>query len=395
MRNPYRDHWSLDPDVVFLNHGSFGACPDSVIDAQAEWRRQIDREPMRFYTEVYAEALDRAREQIAQFLGAEASGLVFVRNATSGVNAALYSYPFEAGDEILVCNHGYDACVNAAERVAALRGAVVRRWVVPFPGTTEDAVLESLNDALTSRTRVVLVDHVTSPTGLVFPLARILEKLRERSIDAIVDGAHAPGMLDLNLDALQPAYYAGNFHKWCCAPKGSAFLWVRSDLRATTRHPIASHADSLEPGERRFRFSFDWVGTDDPSGWLTVPAAIDFVASLMPGGWSAIRAHSREMALTARKMLNKVLEVDPVCPDSMIGSLASVALPGTHEISDASHFYQDPLQRALIEKHRIRVPVIPWLETRQRFVRISSMLYNLPDEYEVLGRALRTELGQG
>jgi isopenicillin-N epimerase len=234
----------------------------------------------------------------------------------------------------------------------------------------------------------LLIDHVTSATGLVLPLERIVQELRERGIETLVDGAHAPGMVPLDLDALGAAYYTGNAHKWLCAPKGAALLWVRKDLRAQVRPAVISHGANIPTHDRpRFRHEFDWAGTMDPTPWLCIPAAIDVMASLMPGGWPAIMRHNRDLALNARTLLCAALDTPSPAPAAMIASLASIPIPDG-AANPAAALYIDPLQQRLWDSHRIEVPVTPWPAPPKRLLRISAQIYNRLDEYETLARVL-------
>ncbi|MCZ6787027.1 MAG: aminotransferase class V-fold PLP-dependent enzyme, partial [Planctomycetota bacterium] len=226
--------------------------------------------------------------------------------------------------------------------------------------------------------------------GLVLPLKRIVDGLAERGIDTLVDGAHAPGMLPLDLREIGAAYYAGNCHKWICAPKGAGFLWVRDEFREQVRPLTISHgANTRRPGRSRLHDEFDWTGTDDPSAFLSVPASIELMESLLPGGWPEIRDRNRELALAGRRILCEALGVEPPCPDEMIGSLAALPLPDGSSEPPESALYTDPLQETLFHEHRIEVPVIPWPAPPSRLLRISAQLYNREEQYERLGAVLR------
>lgn len=345
--------WPLAPDVIFLNHGSFGACPSEVLRRQAELRAEMEAEPVRFLSRELDDRLDVARQALAGFVGADAEDLAFVVNATSGVNAVVRSLSFSSTDELLVTDHAYNACRNALQFVAARAGARVVVVKIPFPVPSPDAVVDAVVAAVTPRTRLALLDHVTSPTGLVLPIARLIAELGRRGVDTLVDGAHAPGMVPLELRTLGATYYTGNCHKWMCAPKGSAFLWVRPDRRADI-HPLTiSHgANAVRPERTRFRLEFDWTGTSDPTAWMTVPTAIEYLASLVDGGWPALMARNRALALEARGLLCTAAGTAPPCPDEMIGSLASVMLPDG-ATSEIAWRRPDPLQRRLYDDWKI------------------------------------------
>jgi isopenicillin-N epimerase len=387
-RSPHAQHWGLDPDIRFLNHGSFGACPLVVHAAQDAWRERMEREPIQFLARDLEGLLDIARAALASFLGAAPADLAWVRNATAGVNTVLRSLVWRPGDEIIVTDHGYNACRNAAEFVAERSGARVVVARPPFPLADAGEVVEAILSCVTSRTRLALVDHVTSPTGLVLPIEEIVHELSARGVDVLVDGAHAPGMLDVDLERLGAPYYTGNCHKWLCAPKGVGFLHVRRDRQRDVRPLVISHgANSPRTDRSRFLLETDWAGTDDPSPALCVPDALRFMGERLPGGWPAVRAHNRALALRARAILCAALGVPAPSPDDMIGALAAVPLPDDHDAA-ASHRLLDPLQTLLRERWRIEVPIVPWPAPPARLVRVSAQLYNDVAEYEALAGAL-------
>jgi isopenicillin-N epimerase len=384
----WRGLWPLDARVTFLNHGSFGACPRAVLDAQARLRDRLEAEPARFLARELEGLLDEARRALGAFVGADADGLAFVPNATTGVNTVLRSVDLSAGDEILATDHTYNACRNAVDAVAARAGASVVVATLPFPLTAPERVLEAVLSRVGPRTRLALVDHVTSPTGLVLPIEPLVRELAAQGVDALVDGAHAPGMVPLDLRRLGAAYYTGNCHKWICAPKGSGFLHVRSDRRKDVRPLVISHgANSRRTDRSPFRLEFDWVGTADPTAYLAVPEAIRYMESLLPGGWPALMKHNRATALAARDRLSAALGVPPAAPDSMIGSLAALPLPpgfGPAPVDGE----RDPLQTALFERFGIEVLVFTWPALASRILRISAQLYNSAPDYERLAEAL-------
>lgn len=387
-----REHWLLDPSVVFLNHGSFGATPRVVLAAQDEHRRRMEAQPVQFFVRDLEPRLDAVREELAAFLGADAAGVALVPNATAGVNAVLRSLDLDKHDELLVTNHEYNACRNALEYVAGLAGARVVVAEIPFPIQSEDAVVDAVLRHASDRTRLFLIDHVTSQTAVVMPVERLVNEMNARGIDTLVDGAHAPGMLPLDLARLGAAYYTGNLHKWVCAPKGCAFLHVRANRRYGVRPVAISHgANSPRTDRSRFLIEFDWTGTYDPSPFLALPDALRFMDGVVPGGWAEVMRRNHELALRGRDILVSALGIDTPVPDALLGSMAAVPLPdGTSTTAPA--LYGDPLQDELLEKHGIEVPVVPWPAPPKRLLRISAQLYNEEREYTLLAEALRSSL---
>lgn len=390
--NELRRHWLLDPDITFLNHGSFGATPAAVLERQSGLRRQMEAEPVRFFVRELEPLLDAARIELAAFIGADPEGLAFVPNATAGVNAVLRSLDLDMHEEILITTQEYNACRNAVEYVAAVAGARVVVVDVPFPIGSPEEVIERVLAGVTPRTRLLLIDHVTSQTALILPVERIVAAMRERGIETLVDGAHAPGFLPLDVRAVGAAWYTGNLHKWVCAPKGSAFLYSRSDRRASVRPVSISHgANSARTDRSRYLIEFDWTGTYDPTGWLSVPDSIRLLGSLAEGGWPALMSRNRALALTGRDILCDLLGIPSPAPDAMLGAMAAVPLPdGT--LTAAPALYGDPLQDRLLFEHRIEVPIVPWPGPPKRLLRISAQLYNERADYERLAEALRDEL---
>lgn len=387
----FAKHWTLDRTITFLNHGSFGACPIPVLESQRRWTARLESEPVRFYARELEGALDAARARLGSFVGADPDDLAFVTNATTGVNTVLRSLRFAPGDELLVTDQEYNACRNALEFVAERSGARVVVARIPFPLRDAGEVTAALLAAATPRTKLALVDHVTSQTGVVFPITEIVAALQGRGIDVLVDGAHGPGMVALDLKALGAAYYTGNCHKWLCTPKGSALLHVRRDRQAGIRPLCISHgANSKRTDRSRFRLEFDFTGTDDPSPFLCIPDAIEFLEGLMPGGITALRAHNRALALAARAVLCEALACEPPAPDAMIGSLVALPLPDIRPGDRAPALgFNDTITERLFGEYRIEVPSNVWPAPPTRLIRIAAQAYNSPAQYERLAHALR------
>jgi len=389
-RNEFADFWLLDPQIVYLNHGSLGACPRTVLDAQTAFREQMERQPIDFMDRRTEPLLDAARTALARVVGADTEDLVFVANATAGVNTVLRSLTFEPGDELLVTDHTYGACRHAAEYVARRAGAKVVVARMPFPLADADEAVAAILAAVTPRTRLAVLDHITSPTALLLPIERLVAELDRRGVDSLVDGAHAPGQAPLDLRALGAAYYTGNGHKWLCSPKGSAFLHVRRDRRDAV-HPLSiSHGYAAnDPARGRLWLEFDWTGTADFTPWMCFPAAIEFLEALFPGGLGGLMARNHDLARRARDILCDALSVPPPCPDAMLGAMAAVALPDGEPGRGATYRHFDPLQTRLLAEHGIEVPIIAWPDEPRRWVRVSAQAYNHEAQYAYLADALR------
>jgi len=385
-------HWTLDPQVEFLNHGSFGACPRRVLEVQQELRARMERQPVLFLSRELEPLLDEARASLARFAGAHPDDLAFVPNATSGVNTVVRSLRLGPGDEVLTTDHAYNACRNAL-RALEPAGVRVVTAAVPWPGVTPEQVVGAVLAAVTPRTRLALIDHVTSPTGLVFPIDTLVRALSERGVDTLVDGAHAPGMLPLDLGRIGAAYYTGNCHKWLCTPKGSGFLHVRRDRQDGMLPLAVSHGfNSVRTDRSRFRLLFDWGGTDDPTPFLCIPEAIRFLGSLLPGGWPALKQRNRDLALAGQDVLCRALGIAQPAPDAMIGSLAAVPLPDSEGPPPDAGSMHDRLQRTIYDRYRVEVPIFVFPKHPRRLVRISAQLYNSRGQIELLARALKEAL---
>ena len=374
-----RDLFLLDPDLVFLNHGSFGACPREVLDAQRHWQLEMERNPVEFLGRRSAELLFHARGALGRQLGARAEELVFVPNSTTGVNVVAQSFPLQAGDEVLTTNLEYGACDAAWQRTCAKAGATYRRVEIPLPFDRE-AVAERLMAAVTSRTRLIYFSHITSTTALILPAAQICAAARERGITTFIDGAHAPGQIPLDLEAIGADFYVGNCHKWLCAPKGSAFLHARTEHHAMLDATVISwgYAEGSGGhsgfdaylGRTLFERRMQWQGTRDLSAWLAVPTAIDFLAR---NDWQTVRARCHALAREALEVLTKRFGTGGIAQDEDWAQM--VAIPVARQNPDA-------LRRRLYEESRIEVPVTTHGD--RVFIRISVQGYNTRKDIERL-----------
>lgn len=392
QRSPLAKHWNLDPECVFLNHGSFGATPTAIREEQRKWMDLLEDEPVRFYEDLAMEFMQEARNSLAQMLNCDADDLALVENATTGVNTILRSLEFDEGDEILIPDHAYQACRNALDYASERWGAKVVTVNIPFPIDGPEVATELIMAGLTERTVLVMIDTVTSPTGLRMPFEELVALIEGQGVSVLLDAAHGIGMVPLDLTTLGASYTTSNCHKWLCAPKGSAFLHVRSDQQMKIHPLVISHGMTFPLGETtRFRHEFDWTGTRDISAFCSIPATIEYLPTLIQGGWNGIMQHNHELAMAGRKVLCERLGIEAPCPESMITCIATLRLPAGGGGGIPLH-EPDPLHKVLQEKYNIQVPVWSWHSPEGRYFRISAQLYNHIDEYHYLAEALATEL---
>ena len=384
-----RELWALDPSIVYLNHGTVGAPPRPVLTAQQAIRDEIERQPARFLLRELADIGDGMRrearprlrlaaERVAEFVGARGEDLVFTDNATTGANAVLRSVALEPGDEILVTDFTYGAIVNAARYAAERAGAAVRQAAMPYPLGPESA-LEAIEAARTPRTRLLVVDHVTSESALVLPVRSIAERFHAHGIPVLVDGAHAPGAIDLDVPALGVDWYAANLHKWAWAPRSCGFLWAAKERQAALHPAVISWGFG-----KGFTHEFDWVGTRDPSPWLAAPAALDLLRQI---GWDEVRAYDHRLAWEGARSLANAWGTRFETPESMIGTMATVPLP---ERLGSAPEEALRLRGALFDEDRIEVQLHAW--RGRLWARISAQIYNEMADVERLAEAVSARL---
>ena len=388
MTPPFGKAWlarfPLEPGGVYLNHGTVGVTPLEVMQARAAILDEIERHPSRYLLRELVQLsfgtspppdqvprLRAAAEQVAAFLGARGDGLVFVDNASAGCNAVFRALPLQPGDEILVPDHAYGGVARAAAFHAGARGASVRSFALPFPATGAQAYVAALEAAITPRTRLAVLDHVTSETALVMPLAEMAALCRSRGVPVLVDGAHAPGAIEVDIERLGVDWYAANLHKWAFAPRSCGVLWAAPERRHGLHPGVISwgvtHDDWLQ--------EFDWTGTRDPSPWLAAPAGIAFMEETL--GLAAMRRHNHGLAWRSALRLAERWGRPWPTPEAMIGCMASVPLPARLGPADAGTAQR--LRDALLLEHRIEVPVIA--RAGMLWVRLSLQVYN--DESDV------------
>lgn len=377
MKNTFgramRRRFLLEPGLSHLNHGSFGTTPRVVLAAAERWRRRIEASPDRFMREILPGELRAAAAVLARFLGAAERDVALVENATSGMNAVLRSLRFRAGDEILVTSHVYNAVRQTLRHICARSGAKLVDVPVALPLRDEDALEAPIRAAFSRRTRLLVLDHIASPTGLIFPVQRLARFARARGVKVLVDGAHAPGQLALDVPALGADWYTGNCHKWLFAPKGCAFLWSQRGVQEDLHPTVISHGY-----QKGYAAEFDWTGTRDFSAWLAVPAALAFFRGLKP---ASVRAHNHRLVADEARKLAASWDAPLDGPPGLHGSMMAVRLPEPLQRSD-----RYALQRTLLTEHRVVAVVMPLQGIL--WARISAQVYNDAADYARLRDAV-------
>lgn len=377
--------WTLEPGVTYLNHGSFGPSPDCVRRAREEWLAALERQPMDFLVRRLEPLLDDAAGKLAAFVGCRGDDLVFVPNATTGMNIVADTIELEAGDEVLLTDHEYGAVVRIWGKRCGRVGAKCVTARLPLPLESHDAVVDAIFNCVTDQTRLIVVSHVTSQTAAIFPIAEICTRARAARIPVCVDGPHAVAMTPLRLSDLGCDFYAASCHKWLSGPFGSGFLYVAPRWRGKLEPGVTSWGKSLSGRDASWRDEFYWPGTYDPTPFLTLPAAIEFLHRV---GLEEFRARTHALARYARQAVAGFSGGTPFVPDdpAWYGSMITVPLPNVPR-SDAWPGKPHPLQVALWEKFQIEAPVFEWKQTL--CLRVSCHLYNRPEDVERLIDALR------
>ncbi len=384
---PIFDQFLIDPNVVYLNHGSFGACPKAILDAQSAHRLDAERELVRFYVKDSWGKIDRARNALSGLVQCDPRDLVFVHNATTGVATVLDNLDLSEGDELLVTNCEYQACLNNFARTADRTGAKVTSVSLPWPIKSEEQVIDAVMSGVTDRTTIALLSLITSSTGIRLPIEQLIPMLKERGVETILDAAHGPGCIPMDINSWGAAYTTGNAHKWLCAPKGAAFLHVRSDLQdGFTPLVVSNDALDLEgagkkTGRSGFNHAFDYAGTDDVTMYLTVADCIDWFESNIEGGVNGNMQRNRDLCIQARDLICEELGCTPPVPDSMLGPLSTIDLPSGNQTARE-------IKDRLLSEFNIQIPV--WgTPSGTVAVRISVQAYNSIEQYQYLARALK------
>ena len=373
----------LRPGIAFLNHGSFGACPRPIFAEYQRWQRALEEQPVEFLARRLDDLLAEARGELGTFLGTSGDNLVFVPNATYGMNIVAHSFPLEPGDEVLGTTHEYGAVERTWTFICEAKGARYRSQPITLPATSAEAIVEQLWQGVTPRTRALVISHITSPTALIFPVAEICRRAAAEGIVTIIDGAHAPGQIDLTLDSIGADFYTGNLHKWTCAPKGSAFLYARPDRQPMLQPLVVSWGwRAIEPGPSLFQDYFGWTGTDDPAAYLSVAAAVAFQRQ---HDWPSIRAACHELASQASQRIGALTGLPPISPETpdWWGQMRAIPIPRTPVSAKE-------IQRRLWDEFQVEIPLTEWQD--QRFVRVSIQAYNTQRDVDRLVAALSAVL---
>ncbi|KAI0099801.1 pyridoxal phosphate-dependent transferase [Nemania sp. FL0031] len=383
--------WQIRSDIVYLDNGAFGACPTLVVEKQQQIRRWIEENPHEFFERNYISSWEASRKTLAGFLHADAADLVFTPGATHGMNVVIQSLSFESGDEIITTNHAYSSVRLVLDHVAKQYGAHIVVIDVPLEVPGPDALLQLILASVTPRTRFAVIDHVPSRSGLIFPIKEIVSELETLSIDTLVDGAHAPGMIPLDLADINAAYYVANCHKWMCVPRGVGFLHVRQD-RAKKINPLVIARSPFVVNKSQhshLEHSFGWMGTYCPSAVLTLPTSISYLGSVIPGGYHGLLSRNHDLAVLARRIICRTLGIPLPCPDNMIGAMATIPLPDSPGPEQEGML---PIQQILWKEHGIVIPIYSWPSYPKRVIRLSVQAYNSLDQYLRLANCLRSVL---
>lgn len=374
-----KEHFLLDPDVIFLNHGSFGATPRPVFESYQRWQWELEKQPVEFLGRRSDELLNHARSILADYLGTKRDNLVFITNTTTGVNILARGIKLEPGDEVLASDHEYGAMDRTWKYLSQASGFSYFNHKFSVPILNADQWMEEFWSGVTSRTRVIFLSHITSPTAIILPVAEICKRARQAGILTIIDGAHAPGQIDLTLEDLGADFYIGNLHKWLCAPKGSAFLYARPEVQHLAQPLIISWGwESDQPSQSLFIDWHQWTGTRDIAAFLSVPDAIKFQ---MDHNWPVVRDRCHQLASELRNRITNLTGLEPLYSDSndWYRQMGTVPLPQSVDIIEGKKF--------LYEHYRIEIPIIQWKD--QKLIRFSLQGYNTMDDVLALETAIK------
>ena len=373
-----RKHFFLSQDVTFLNHGSFGACPKPVFEKYQYWQRELERQPVQFMAEAIYKHLKSARDSLGNFIGCNGDDLFFVPNPTTGVNTIINNLDLSPGEEILSTDHEYGALIRGWDSISKKTSARFIKREIPLPCTTHDDFIEYFWEGITEKTKVIFISHITSSTAMIFPIHEICRRAREQEILTIIDGAHVPGHIPLDISEIDPDVYVGACHKWLCAPKGSSFLYVRKSFQDKIRPLIVSWGkEGTDPSDSSFLLENQWQGTRDMSAFLSVPDAIEFQQK---NNWIDLIKKCKWLVQETRSRLDEYFELTHLCPNNneWLGQMASIEIKTSDPIK---------IKNTLLEEFSIEVPIFEWKE--KNILRYSVQVYNDQQDVDLLIYALR------
>lgn len=378
MEDSFRDDFLLDPEIHFLNHGSFGACPKAVFDTLQELQLRMERQPVVHLDREIIDNMESARRALGDFIHCDPENVVYFPNPTTAVNMVARNLDLKPGDVVLASNHEYGAIDRTWNFLAEKAGFTYRNQPIPLPVTSHEAFVENFWTGVSPAVRVIFLSHITSQTALIFPVGEICRRAREAGILTIIDGAHAPGQIPLDLGEIDPDVYTGACHKWMCAPKGSAFLYARKSIQPLLEPLVVSWGyQSEHPSVSQFVDYHEWQGTRDMSAFLSVPAAIRYIQQ---PAWQEARSRCHKRVLEARNAIHQLTGLPNICPDGgkWIAQMAAVSLP---EVDI------EQLKRGLYDQFQVEVPVYRW--QGRPYLRISVQPYNTGEDLDALVEGLR------
>jgi len=375
--NGMKDWFLLDPDIIFLNHGSYGACSKPVFKEYQDWQQKLENQPVQFMTNQVYSAMEKSRKSMSQFVGCDDEELVFFQNPTTAVTNIIYNLDLKPGDEVLMSNHEYGALVRAWNMWGEKTGVNIIQQDISMPVTTKENFIENICTGITDQTKVIFLSHITSSTALIFPIEKIIKLAKELNILTIIDGAHVPAHIPLNIHELGCDFYIGACHKWLCAPKGSSFLFVKKDHQDWVKPVVVSWGkDGDDPTPSEFIQNFQWQGTRDMSAFLTIPTAINFyIKEIKP-----YQESCKKVIQDTCSEFQSILNTEPISAGrEWLAQLLAHPLPKNRPSN---------LKKRLWEEYQIEIPVFEW--NRQEFVRVSIQVYNTQKDVDLLMSALRS-----
>ena len=383
--------WALKKDIVYLNHGSFGATPIEVTNYQKQLMDELEAEPVAFNINKLPHLIKASKTALANFIGTSANNIFFVNNTTTGVNNIVQCL-HQPNSHWLTTNHAYGACLNVVKHYAAANNNTLNIANIAYPNTTTESILEAIENTITPKTTFALIDYITSATAIILPIKKIIDLLHSKNILVLINAAHAPGMVNLNLDFLNADFFVANCHKWLCSPKGSAFVYVNPMHQHLIRPMVISHYNDLEEDTpAHWANNFEWDGTHDYSAFIAVKKAIEYMPTLHTQGWEGIKKHNHNLVWQAGNHIANTLNIALPFSQNMIGSILNIPMPNG-EIPSHKFHYNTHLKNTLYNNYNIEVPIFNYPNAPTQWLRISAQLYNNIAQYQYLAACLKKVL---